>query len=236
MKAAIENVEFCNTIIFKTFDQLHPSRHGAEFVKNMDRFGVAIDIMLHYISRIDAELSARKYVDLDFSLDGIKNSFSILNQIILRIYFQLSELRVGGPQGIKIPIDEENRKAFYFLIKPIYVNILALSSKLNGTGLMTGSSAHYFIESLNQVLGYDVRFVLQSVIQITRFARAVNYALDSMAIREIVLLTERLLADHRYLLQEEESFSALVELLDIYAEAGWPDALELLWKLDEVFK
>lgn len=236
MKGAIENVEFCTTLIFKTFQNLHPSIHGIEYATKPEKYQIVVDIMQYYLSKIEINLTAEGMLPLDFNIASVKDSFTIINQIILRIYFQLSERKIGGPQGIIVPASEENRRAFYFLIKTIFASILELSSKLNGTGLMTGPSAHYFIQSFNLVLAYDVKFILNSVLHITRFAKATNYTFDSSAIREIVIMTERLLADHRYLLQDSDSFSELIELLDIYVEAGWVDALELLWRLDEVFK
>lgn len=66
--------------------------------------------------------------------------------------------------------------------------------------------------------------------------RQANYTFDSFAIREIISLTEHLVADHRDLLLEEEAFSNLIGILDIYINSGWVDALELLWKLDDIFK
>ena len=74
------------------------------------------------------------------------------------------------------------------------------------------------------------------VAKITELSRTTGYTFDSMAVREVVALTEKLLADHRDLLTETGSFDQLIFLLDTYMQSGWNDALELLWKLDEIFK
>lgn len=62
------------------------------------------------------------------------------------------------------------------------------------------------------------------------------YTFDLYAIREAVAITKKLLADHRTLLLEDESFKDLIDILDIYINSGWVEALELLWPLDEIFR
>lgn len=52
----------------------------------------------------------------------------------------------------------------------------------------------------------------------------------------MVSITEKLFADNRDLLLQDDSFKNLIDLLDLYINSGWTEALELLWKLDEVFK
>ena len=103
-------------------------------------------------------------------------------------------------------------------------------------GLVIAHTAHYLIETLSIVLRFNPKEILEMVTTVTRLSMQTGYTFDSMAIREVVNLTEKLLADHRILLVEPEPFNNLVELLDIYINSGWVEALELLWKLDEIFK
>ena len=73
--------------------------------------------------------------------------------------------------------------------------------------------------------------------EITMMAAKTGYTFDSMAIQQVVNMTEKLLADYRQLIAEDQaSFDNLIKLLDLYINSGWIDALELLWKLDEIFK
>ena len=60
--------------------------------------------------------------------------------------------------------------------------------------------------------------------------------MDSMAAKETVQLAERIVADHRSELGDPDVLNDLVNLLDLFAKVGWPDALKLLWNLDEVFR
>ena len=71
---------------------------------------------------------------------------------------------------------------------------------------------------------------------VVRCSKRFNYNLDSMAMGEVVKLVESILADYRNKVQEEASIKNLLELLDAFVEAGWPDALNLVWRLDEIYR
>jgi hypothetical protein len=57
-----------------------------------------------------------------------------------------------------------------------------------------------------------------------------------MAASETVKLADRILTDYRSELRDEAAMGDMVQLLDLFAKVGWPDALALLWRLDEVFR
>ena len=48
-------------------------------------------------------------------------------------------------------------------------------------------------------------------------------------------LVERILADYKGLLNDKQHFNKLLSILDHFANSGWLDALELIWKLKEIF-
>jgi hypothetical protein len=57
-----------------------------------------------------------------------------------------------------------------------------------------------------------------------------------MALEEVVKLVELILADYRDKVQDEASIKNLLELLDAFVEVGWPQALSLVWRLDEIYR
>lgn len=63
-----------------------------------------------------------------------------------------------------------------------------------------------------------------------------GYNMDSLAVQEVVKIVETILADHRNEVKEESSLKDLLSLLDIFAETGWPEAIQLTWRLDEIFR
>ena len=232
---AYDNPALCHSIIFHGFKKMHPFYTQNDFIKNPRRFELFIEVIRKFVDESGKVLINTTVADLNKENPSIKNALSTLNEIITRIYFQLDNERVGN-NNTKLPINEENRKAFYFLINPIYTDIISLSSTITDKGLILANTAYYFIQSLNKVFHYDPKNILQMIADITKLASSANYTFDYSAINEMVSLTEKLLADHRDLLLDDTAFKNLIDLLDIYINSGWVEALQLLWRLDEIFK
>lgn len=153
----------------------------------------------------------------------------------MRLYFAF-ETKQRGSNNQNFQVDAENRKDLYFLVKPLIEKILYFSSQITDRGMILGHTAHYLIQTMNSAIAYDAKNVLSMVAEITRYSMQVGYTFDIYSIREIVSLTEKLLADHRELLMEEKSFQDLLSILEIHINSGWVDAHKLLWRLDQVFK
>ena len=85
-------------------------------------------------------------------------------------------------------------------------------------------------------LRYDPPGVLRLAADVVRASKPHGYNLDSLAMKEVVKLVEAIFADHRSEIQDPASISCLLNLLDAFVEAGWPDALQLVWRLDEIYR
>ncbi|RZK42684.1 MAG: AAA family ATPase [Pedobacter sp.] len=234
LRNAYLHKEFCTTIVFKLFKTIQTFEPRDEFLTNLLKHQVKISIIEHYVDE------AREQMETDgdnFDLNTPSNKVAIdlFDEVVLRIYFALeSKQRIG--RSLDLDANEENRKDLYFMVKPVLLKIIAVSGTITNRGLIIGHTAHYFIQCLNSVLHFDPKDILKMMANITKYSVQAGYTFDSFAIREIVKLTEQLLADHRHLLLEDGCFNDLLSILDIYINSGWVDALELLWKLDEIFK
>ena len=101
---------------------------------------------------------------------------------------------------------------------------------------MVASTAQRFMELLNGVLKYDPKDVLHMATEVVESSKATGYNLDPLAIREVVKMVETILADYRDEVRNGASLQDLLNVLDVFAETGWPDALRLVWRLDEIFR
>jgi hypothetical protein len=97
-------------------------------------------------------------------------------------------------------------------------------------------TAHHLMELLGGSVDYDPNRVLRLAARLAQGSVKGRYPFDSLAIKEVVELVERILADHRGEIRDAESFQNLLQLLDIFASAAWPEALRLVWRLDEVYR
>ncbi|WP_143100742.1 NACHT domain-containing protein [Spirosoma endophyticum] len=226
---------FSNTVIFRSFKQIQTYEPRSVFQENLSWVNVILKVIDNYIDQAGHILTQTK--DFKVLNPGVENALDIFDGIVMRIYFALeANPRVPDNYNHYLPANEENREELYFLIKPLIKKILNFSSQITDKGLLIGRTAHYMMQTLNSVVSYDSRDILSMVADITRYSIQTGYSFDSFSIREIVSLTEKLLADHRELLLQEEPFQDLLSILEIHINSGWVDALELLWKLDEVFK
>jgi hypothetical protein len=78
--------------------------------------------------------------------------------------------------------------------------------------------------------------VLRLAADVIESSKRYDYNLDSMAMKEVVTLVEALIADYSEYIHDQESVRRLLNVLDAFVEAGWPDALNLVWRLDEVYR
>jgi hypothetical protein len=63
-----------------------------------------------------------------------------------------------------------------------------------------------------------------------------GYNIDSIAMSDTVRLEESVLAGYRPNIQNPESVTDLMNLLDAFVEVGWPEAFNMAWRLDEVYR
>jgi len=47
---------------------------------------------------------------------------------------------------------------------------------------------------------------------------------------------ESILANYRTEIADDASLTDLLEILDAFAEVGWPEASWLVWRLDEIYR
>lgn len=171
-----------------------------------------------------AQLGIQRLVEINAD-QGEDSAFADLHRsidtIITRIWV--------AKQGIEPDVAPE----FYGRAKPVLSRVVEFASTPD-VGVIAPSTAQHLMEILNGFIRIDPRGVLKMAWQITQ--RSPGYKFDALAIAEVVKLVEAILADHRDQMREPESLQHLLELLDIFAETGWSEALRLVWRLDEVFR
>lgn len=233
LSGAWERDEFQRDVVFETFKEMRILSLGDEVFKKKYTTNVVRWTTI-YLNKAAEKLKATSEAEFKDDNKDVKAALTLIDLVIQRCYFVLE---AGGRQDQHFfTIPNENREGLYKDLKPLYEKVLLISIDIVQGGLIIGHTAHYFIKALNACLEYDPKDILAMVAKITELSQSTGYTFDSMAIREVVSLTEKLLADHRDLLTKPDSFDNLIFLLDTYMQSGWVDALELLWKLDEIFK
>lgn len=165
--------------------------------------------------------------------DQLQQLQQTINTMVNGIYFNIEVHRLQGISKDKLQLTEAEREQFYFFVKELLMAISqwAVDDTL---GILAAYTAHHFCELMNEVLKYDPVDVLQMTTNIVRSSQTSGYHFDVFAVKEAVKLIDSLLADHQEKLRANAVLENLLTLIDIFAEAGWPEALELLGRLSEV--
>jgi hypothetical protein len=102
-------------------------------------------------------------------------------------------------------------------------------------------TAYQLVQALQHVLPCAPRDVFLLAAKSIRSSAAGGFHYDHLAVGEVVKLIQRALADHRDLFrsgtdQESECLSALLQVLDLFVEAGWAEARQLTHRLEEIYR
>jgi hypothetical protein len=160
--------------------------------------------------------------------------YGIIDEAVLRIYFA-ADVDANLRQRSEYPLDDITRPKFFHDVLPILEKILSFG-KLPEAGVLLAPTAHHFMQLLNGMLKYDPQLILRLAADVIESSKRYDYNLDGLAMKEVVKLVESLLADYREDIQDDRSVTHLLNVLDAFVQAGWPDALNLVWRLDEVYR
>jgi hypothetical protein len=99
------------------------------------------------------------------------------------------------------------------------------------------SLTHHLLETLEYLIPFDPEEVFLLVGRVVGAGKKGSYQYEPMAVDLVVRLVERFIAEFRHILQEnEECRRALIEILDTFVEAGWPNARRLTYGLEDIFR
>lgn len=163
----------------------------------------------------------------------LKDIYEIIDAIVTRLYFAADVS--DRLQTKEEHITDEKREKFYWAVKPLLEHVLSFTTDKDN-GILFAPTAHHFMEMLNGVIKYDPKGVLHMAAGVAESSKAMGYNLDPLAIREVVKLVETTITDYRLEARDGESLQDLLVLLDVFAESGWAEAIQLVWRLDEIFR
>jgi hypothetical protein len=96
---------------------------------------------------------------------------------------------------------------------------------------------HHLLETLEACIEFEPRGVFLRIAKAIQGGSEGGYQLDTMAANLFVSIVERYLAEYRTLFQRHEDMRRrLIEMLDLFVEAGWPKARQLTYGLHELFR
>ena len=190
-----------------------------------------IDVVSNRIKELCAILKEHKNEAVNQQLNDV---YGVIDQVIRHLCSEIARDR-GESEEEAEEIPDELRCRFYSEVKPLMEKVIDFALNPEN-GVMFAGTAHYFMQLLTSFLSCNPKEVLHLAEGVVRSSERFGYSLDSLAVEDVVNLVEIVLADHRDEVRDGEGLADLLNLLDIFAKTGWPDALRLVWRLDEVFR
>ncbi len=169
----------------------------------------------------------------DKQLDNptINDDLEIIDFCIQQLYFTLLREKEKEPDK---PSTQKNRRTYFDLVKDLLSLTVEKSKGIHG-GFMVAHTGYYFMQLVNELFDCDPAFMLEISVGIVDCAAANNFTYDSTTLAEIIKLSERIFSDHKDLLKDPVHFRGLLSILDHFSNSGWQEALELTWKLKDIF-
>ena len=166
--------------------------------------------------------------------EKLHDTYKVIDKVIMRLYFEVAHQRDSIEEPAeKLP--QESLCRFYNEGKPLMKQVIYFAADQEN-GLMFAPTAYRFMRLLTSFLSCNPTEVLHLAAGVARSSERFGYNLDALAVQDVVKFVEIVLADHRNAVREGQALEDLLNLLDIFAKAGWSDALKLVWRLDEVFR
>ncbi len=102
-------------------------------------------------------------------------------------------------------------------------------------------TAYELVQTLCHLLPCDPEAAFLLCSQSIQSSSAAGFQNESLAVGAVVKMIECALADHREIFHathenESKCLSALLDVLDLFVEAGWPEARRLTHRLEEIYR
>jgi hypothetical protein len=102
-------------------------------------------------------------------------------------------------------------------------------------------TVYHIVQTLRHLLRFSPREIFILAAKSICASASAGFQHEPLAVGEVVKLIQQALADHRDILQnatgqESECLHWLLKVLDIFVEAGWPEARQLTHRLEEIYR
>ncbi len=164
--------------------------------------------------------------------EGEKGPYQNLKEILTtagsQLYYTSGALDLKSSSPDRKPPSLEVRKRFFEETDDI-VNSLA--------EIAISSLAHHLLETLETQVDFDSLKVFLRVGTIIRVGQAERLEYEYQVVDIFVRLIECYLSKHRDVFQvSQDARQSLLDVLNIFADAGWPRARRLTYRLGEIYR
>lgn len=152
----------------------------------------------------------------------------IVDQVCNQLYFGAGAFRTQNHDELPGLLDR-NAKCQFLADYSAVLDLIAKSAQ--------SRTVHHLLELLEYLVEGDPIAVFDRITKtLLGPAAADGYQYESMALDTLAKLVRRYLADHRDIFENQDRRQKLIEVLELFASVGWPDALKLLFELPDLLR
>jgi hypothetical protein len=175
----------------------------------------------------DLTTEAVEGVERDSAAATYRAAESIIGHLMNQIYFGSGAHADNREAEIGL-ISAETMRSFLDDYRPM-LELLAASHE--------PSTHHHLVELYEFLIAGDPARVFDALhALLTGSATREGYHHESLAAPVIVRMVKRYIADHRSIFEDDARRARLVEVLRLFSDVGWADALKLLYDLPDLLR
>lgn len=158
-----------------------------------------------------------------------------LLQTLETVVFQVMILLDVDPnlRNASRTLKDDERQSQFLQVEPILTELVFGRSE---TLAFTPSCASNLLKIFTKCFSFDPKKMLAMLVRSTTAGARFGFHYEEMAISEFVEFAEVLLSEHRDLLRDEDSARQFSDLLDLFVDVGWPQAIQLVTRIDEALR
>jgi hypothetical protein len=156
--------------------------------------------------------------------EAVRELYGVLDEVSLRLHFAAGTHYDGSAPEENV---SPERARLYWEIKPLLTRL---------TSAVVAPVAHHLIQGLEVFVPLDPGGAFSMIAQSVKSAEQGGYSNESMAADLIVRIVKRYIADYRAVFSDRARLDDLMDCLDVFVRAGWPQAQSLTFRLGEIWR
>jgi KaiC/GvpD/RAD55 family RecA-like ATPase len=165
--------------------------------------------------------------------ETLRGLLNVIETVGFRLYLNLDISPDLRREDTKV-LSDETRALLFVELLPLFKS-LCEQSRPEQRRPIAATTTHHLMQTFSRVVAYDPEVVLDLTASLLT-GITLGYEFDSLAISEVVKLTEVVLADHKDILAKAENATNLGTVLDVFLSAGWPEATRLVMRLENAVR
>lgn len=169
---------------------------------------------------------------LDQDQERVRNLIQLAKSTVSNLYGISGAFAEKHPEERKLA--ESEKQNFLDDFSPIFTHLIQLIDvQLAGYDFV--SISHQLTEIFEVFIPTNPQTVFERIHQLVQASKNGGFKYERLVADSIVRIMERFLAEYSHIIRGEQEHH-LIEILDIFVEAGWSEAIRLTYRLHDTFR